>query len=195
MIFDGAAIALLLIFAFWGSKRGILKMVLSIVSFAVAIVLGCLLYNPISALLESAGIGEGISNKILESGALDSVPGVMLDVPFVSEGAEALADSAAAAALCAVSFLAVVILSRLVLFLVSVILSVAGRAPVVRQANGLAGAAAGICVGILIEFIILGVIAVLEIFGKTSVAPLILSDSTLTAIMYNNNPLLGIAGM
>ncbi|MGN1097628.1 MAG: CvpA family protein [Clostridia bacterium] len=193
MIFDAAVLILLLIFVFWGTKRGVVKMIFSAANYAISIFLGCILYRPISGLLEKAGIAEGVSARIMESGAMGNLPGVMLDVPFVSESQQAVADAAASAALGAVSFFSVIVLSRIVLFIVSIILNAAGSMPVIRHANGLVGGIAGLGVGLVVEFIILGAIAVLEIFGKVSVTADLLTDSHIAAFMYNNNPLLGIA--
>ncbi len=51
MITDAAVIGILLVFVFWGSKRGLVKMLLSLLSMAISIVAAFLLYRPISAFL------------------------------------------------------------------------------------------------------------------------------------------------
>ncbi len=190
MISDLVTIGFLLLFIFWGTKRGVMKMALSAVGFTVSVVAGCLLYRPVAQLLQKAEITQGLAEKFTAGGALETLPGVMRDLPFAAEGTAELASAAAQAAVGAVSFIAVVLLVRLVLFVISVILGFAGSLPVVRQANGLGGGIAALAIGVFVEFLVFAVIAMIEVFGKTGIAAKLFDGSHVALIMYNNNPIL-----
>ncbi len=190
MILDIITLALLLVFIFWGTKRGAMKMLLSIVSYGAAIAAGFLFYRPIAELLNTMGITEGLAHKLEQNAAAMLLPGVMRDLPFMAESAGEMAMSAASAAVSAVSFIAAAVLVRLVLFVISAVLGIAGSLPIIRQANGLVGGIAGWGVGVLIELIAFGILAVFEVFGKTGTAAQLMEGSQIAMLIYNNNPLL-----
>lgn len=190
MVLDAVVLAVLLIFIFWGTKRGLAKMALSAVSYVLSMAAGYVLYRPVSEFLIRMKIAEGLVTKMEESGVLERLPGVMLDVPFVSSAADEIYTAAANAAVAIVSFLAVVIIVRLALFFISIIIGAAGSLPVIHQANGLAGGALGFCLGVVFELIVFAVIGVLEAFGTVNIAGGLFADSHIAALIYNNNPLL-----
>lgn len=192
MILDAVVLAVLLIFIFWGTRRGLAKMILSLVSYGVSIVAGYLLYRPVSEMLGRLEVAQGLAAKMEESGVLESIPGIMRDAPLTANAADMVYTAAAEAAVAILSFLAVVIIVRVVLFFVSVIIGVASSLPVVHQANSLGGGVIGFCLGVIFELLVFGVIGVMEAFGSLSVAGDMLAGSHIAALIYNNNPLLGL---
>lgn len=192
MILDAIVIAVLLAFIFWGSKRGMAKMVLSTVSFALSLVAGYVLYRPVSAFLGKMQIAEGLAAKLEESGAIARLPGVMKDIPFASSAAIELYRGVAVAAVTAISFLAVVIIVRFTLFFISLVVGVASNLPVIHQANSLIGGVLGFAMGLLVVLLFFAVIGVMEAFGINNIIGSLLADSNIAALIYNNNPLLDL---
>lgn len=193
MIIDIITVVFLLGFVFWGTKRGAMKMILSAVSLLASVVLGFLLCGPISSALEGLGITAGLTEKLTENiSGIANLPGIMRDVSAVSEAEAELAGSIAHAAVNAVSFLAVIVLARVVLFIVVLIMDVAGSMPVIKQTNSLMGGIAGFVAGIGIVFLVFGIIAVAEVFGSSEIAQQLFSGSYVASLLYDNNPLLGL---
>lgn len=190
MLADVITLALLLVFILWGTKRGLAKMALSAVSYVISLIAGYLLYRPVNSFLAEMRIAEGIASKLRENAIIEYLPGIMQDLPFVSS--DEIYGVIAAAAVTAASFLAVVIIVRLVLFMLSLIIGAANSLPVIHQANSLAGGIMGFVLGLMLELIIFAAIGVLEAFGTASIAAKWLDGSLLAALIYNNNPLLGL---
>ncbi len=191
MITDAAVIGILLIFVFRGSKKGLVKMLFSLLSMAISIVAGFLLYRPISAFLEKMEISKGLAEKLEAGGALDRLPGIMTDTAM-PEVTHELYSTAANAAVSAVGFLGVLIIVRLVLLLISAILGAASDLPVIHQANGFAGGIAGFCLGLTVILVLLAAVGVFEAFGGVNITEPLLKGSNITRLIYNNNPLLGM---
>lgn len=191
MIADSAVIAVLLLCIFWGSKRGIAKMVLNIAGFGISAAAGLLLYKPVSSFLETMEISKGLAEKLRETGAIENMPGIMLD-SAMSYVADDIYAGAANTAVSVISFLAVLIIVRLVLFLISMIMGVASSLPVIHQINGLAGGIAGFCMGAIIILVALAVVGIMEAFGTGSIAEQLFNGSNIALLIYNNNPILGI---
>lgn len=193
MITDLLTVLLLLIFVLWGSKTGAVKMVLRLLSLGASVLIGLALYKPISTGLAGLGIVDGVSAKLAKDfDGLVNLPGVMRDVMTASGAVEELSRSVAEAAVSVMSFLAVVVLTRVLIMVISVVVNVAGSLPVIKQTNGLLGGIFGFLLGILAIFVIFGVMAVAEIFGSAAVAGKIFDGSFLAVLLYDNNPLLGL---
>lgn len=189
MIADALVIAVLLVCIFWGSKQGIAKMFLNILGWAISFVAGVLLYNPVRGLLEAMEISKGIALKLKETGAMEGIPGIMLDraVPGMTEG---IYMEAANTAVSVISFVAVLIIVRVVLFLITLIMGVASNLPVIHQINGLAGGIAGFFVGVVVILVAFAAMGAFEAFGINQAAQ-IFDGSNIAWLIYNNNPLLG----
>ena len=193
MIIDLATVIFMAAFVLWGAKRGAMKMLLSAISFAISMLVGAFVYRPISGLLTNLGIVDGLSQRLAENmESINELPGIMRDVVSISEVEAELSTAIAGAAVTIISFLAVVILARIVLFIVSTVLGLAGAMPVIKQANGLLGGVGGFAVSLLIVLLAFGVIAVMEVFGSAGIAESIFGDSHLAVMIYDNNPLLGM---
>ena len=60
-ISDILVIAIILIFAIWGMKKGFAKAVLGVGSFVISIMLAFALYEPVSMFLKDSVVGEYVS--------------------------------------------------------------------------------------------------------------------------------------
>lgn len=191
MVIDIVLIIFLFAFVLWGTIRGMARMIFSAVSSILALVAGYLLYKPISSVLEKLEVADGLAGKMAQNGIMERLPGIMRDLPMVSSAVDEMYRSVAVAAVGVMSFVAVVIVVKLVLFLVSAIIGLASNLPVVHQANGLGGGLIGFGIGIVFALLIFTVLSALEAFGKIDVMSTWLDGSYIATLIYNNNPLLG----
>lgn len=191
MIIDIALIVFLLAFVLWGTMRGMARMIFSAVSSILALVAGYVLYKPISSILEKLEVADGLAGKMAENGIIERLPGIMRDLPMVSSAVDEMYRSVAVAAVGVMSFVAVVIVVKVVLFLISAIIGLASNLPVIHQANGLGGGLIGFGIGIVFALLIFTVLSALEAFGKIDVMSTWLDGSYIASLIYNNNPLLG----
>lgn len=191
MVIDIVLIVFLLAFVLWGMKSGMARMIFSAVSSILALVAGYVLYKPIGSVLEKLEVADGLAGKMAENGIMENLPGIMRDLPMVSSAVDEMYRSVAVAAVGVMSFVAVVIVVKLVLFLISAIIGLASNLPVVHQANGLGGGLIGFGIGIIFTLLIFTVLSALEAFGKIDVMSTWLDGSYIASLIYNNNPLLG----
>ncbi len=190
MKLDIATLVFLLAFVLWGSRRGLMKTVLSLVSMAVSLVAGYLLFRPVSAMLSRLEVAGAIAKKLSESNMLENLPGVMRDLPIASAATDGLYGAVAQAAVDVLGFMAVVIVVKLALLIISGVLGAASSLPVVRQANGLAGGALGFALGAVFALVVFACLGALEAFGKINIMGELLRGSRFASLLYNNNPLL-----
>ena len=191
MIFDVILLVVLLAFVLWGMKRGVARMIFSAVSSILSLVAGYMLYKPISSVLEKLEVADGLAGKMAENGIMEKLPGIMRDLPMVSSAVDDMYRSVASVAVGVMSFVAVVIVVKLVLFLISTIIGMTSNLPVVHQANGLAGGLIGFGIGIVFTLLVFTVLSALEAFGKIDVMNVWLDGSYIASLIYNNNPMLG----
>ncbi len=190
MKLDIATLAVLLAFVLWGSRRGLVKTAFSLVSMAASLAAGYLLFRPVSAALARLNVADAIAKKLSESDMLASLPGVMRDLPIASAAADGLFGAVAQAAVDVLGFMAVVVVVKLLLFIISATLGIASSLPVVRQANGLAGGALGFALGAVFVLVVFACLGALEAFGKINVMSGLLQGSRFASLLYNNNPLM-----
>lgn len=166
-------------------------MLLSALGLVVSVLAGMFLYKPVSGLF--AGLRESLTLRLSEDiDGMTRLPGIMRDF-IVATGADSvLAETVAGAAVGALSFLSVVVLARLLLTVTGAVMGVAGSLPVIRQANGLLGGLLGFIEGVVALFVIFGVIAVVEALGQPDLAAGMFDGSHIAALIYDNNPLLGL---
>ncbi len=191
MLIDVIMLLLLLVFALYGVKRGGAKMILSMASFVLSLIAGLLLYRPISEILKNTGMAQGLSAKLAERMDITGqLPEIMRSYALSAE--QELFTSIAEAALSVICFIAVLLLVRIILGIVSTFLGIASSLPVLRQANELLGGVLGLLLGVMAVLILLGIFALIEAFGSDGTVEPLLEGSIVTRAIYDNNPLLGL---
>ena len=193
MVTDILTAAVLLAFVFIGSKRGAMKMLLSALGLVVSILAGMFLYQPVSELLAGTGLEARLAEKLGENmDRITELPGIMRDFIAMTGADDKLASAVAGAAVGALCFLSVAVLVRVLLLILGAVMGLAASLPVIRQANGLLGGILGLLEGAVALFVIFGVVALIEAFGHTGLAAKIFDGSHMAALIYDNNPLLGL---
>lgn len=208
-------LAVLAVFTLVGMYRGIIKMIFSVVSLvgtliAVFILLPLItgvvkdntkVYESIQAIVEEQVLPEDMFELKNESEIIDSLdfPAAIKDMLRENNTAQKYAELGVSTLrgyminyisdlifnviMFVVGFLVVFIVLRIIFGLISVL----ARLPVLKEINGLAGAAAGFVMGLALVWL---AFAVITIFGSSALSKAVfdaVNDSALLAFIYEKN--------
>ncbi|MBR1970881.1 MAG: CvpA family protein [Clostridia bacterium] len=182
--------------AYVGSKRGLMRSLVGFASTFASLILGVILYHPVSKWLAGSQFGENISeavNKYFESnppmGEQEGIFSMLMGSEAVSEGAARIATMLF---ISAISFLLVAISSKLIIKIAIVMLNVGTKLPVIKQANALLGALVGALSGIVISYVCIGVVAAFEPSGAAPGLCEMIKNSNIAYLFYYDNGITGI---
>lgn len=189
-------------FALLGFKKGFVRSVVGILSLAASAVLAWLLYPVVSDILTSIGIKMALTENI--QGSLGEYIGGGGELSMLPQGIRAAiesgraelissaADTAAQIALNIIAFIAVLIVSRIIIWLAVRLLNIIAKLPVIGLFNRAAGMLLGALQGVAVVYIILTVIyATAPMDGGTEINSMI-EESALASVMYENNPIVDV---
>ena len=189
-------------FTLFGFKKGLVRSVVGILSLAASVVLAWLLYPVISDILASLGIKMTLTENIQES--LSGYIGGGEELAMLPQGirtaiesgsmelVSSAADTAAQIALNIIAFIAVLIVSRIIIQIAAKLLNIIARLPVIGLFNRAAGMLLGALQGVAVVYIILAVIyATAPMDGGTKMNSMI-EESALASVMYENNPIVDV---
>lgn len=205
-IVDIAIVVIILLFTVLGYKKGLIGMAFSIASFLVALIISFILYIPVANFItNNTQLDETIQSSIInnfknESSAEEATN--MSDVisnyieqkttEVKNAGVEAAAVSLSELSVKALSFIGLYIASKIILLFFAKIADVIAELPLLKQFNKAGGFLAGILKGIIIIYIILGILMlVMPMFASLGIYEAI-SKSMLGSMMFENNILLKI---
>lgn len=178
MIFDIVAVALLLIFFIINMRKGLLKCIYKIISLVVTVVLVFVFMEPIEAFINKTQIGAGIDEAVYEllikedeyneetgriemsdeSEALGLLPVYIEN--SVSEFKEgAIAPAVSNVVKKSVAGIIIFIIAKLVLYLIFMLVDGLFKLPGLKTVNRILGGAVGILYGVVIIYLICGVIS------------------------------------
>ncbi len=183
MILDLILIAIILIFAFIGAKKGFLDTVLRLVNKIVALIVAVMFAKPFAVFLANTPLAD-IAKSITSS--LDNIY-----IAIISESLD-LATVLQSWILIAFSFILLYILTYIVIKILRKFAEAITSLPVLKQINSLAGFAFGVCESLIIIFIIF---AILPLFDSMSLFDTFftqLNNSYLSQYLYNNNFLVNL---
>lgn len=178
---DIILIAILIIFARLGAKRGLIKTLMGAVSTLLSLVLTALIYNPFSQMLYNSPVGEyvrGFVKRLFEEKTQNGIIIPLLDKAI---------ETASMLIINIISFIIIIIAVKLILTFLSRFLNIAAKLPVIKQLNSLLGMFAGAVSGILICYIIVGIIGTLNGEGNISVLKESIENSYIAIKMYEDN--------
>ena len=189
---DIIVVLVVVIAAYIGSKRGLMRSLVGIASTVASLVLGVILYHPVSKYLASSEFGEKITKAVenyFESNPPIEEPQGIFSVLIGTQ--EAMSEGAAQIAsmllISAISFILVIISSKLIIKLAILILGLSTKLPIIKQANALLGAAVGAISGIIITYVCVGIIAALEPSGTALKLCEMIKDSNIACLFYYDN--------
>lgn len=213
-IADFILIGVIALFILAGAARGLVKSLFGLGSIILSLVLAFALYPVVSEYLQQSPVGDfvtesvekmlGERESVINAGASaenDPEAGVAEEggLPEIVQGAlentgEAVKETAsagiAAAALNIISLLTVFIIVRLVLWIAAALLDIVTKLPVIHGCNKLLGAVMGGVSGLLIVYLLLGLLTFTNLLNTTTDFGRTVQSSLLLSQMYENNIIL-----
>lgn len=193
--------AVFVLFIFIGYKKGLLRSLYGIAALAASIIIAYLMYPYIKDIINGSAIGIEVRNlvrtKYVEPGVLSQsldttdLPDYMRSM--VSTGRTSLENALTGffsnLVLNLISFLAVFVITRLLICIVGRILHIISRLPFIRLLDRTGGIIFGIAEALLVLYLVFAVIYAAAPLRDNPAAKAYISNSTLTKTMYENNPL------
>lgn len=184
-------------FALYGLRKGFVGSIVGILALGAAIALAFMLCPIVADILKTLGVEQFISEKIAESISGYAVTDVSLLPTAVRQAIESgtqevilsTANSMARAAISVISFIIVLIVSRIIIWLAIKALGIISKLPVINFFNRTTGFVLGIIEGVAVVYIVLTIVAVTipiksdEGIGKE------IENSIVAKQMYQNNPI------
>lgn len=153
MVFDIILLAVILLCAYFGYKRGFVRTLCGLGSLILSAVASLFLYDDVTEFIKNSPVGEFISKKCLESLAKTDVQ--TLPEFFRKGAADAVGQLQTAAAenmarliIAIISVIVTFVAVRLAIKLLFKIFNIVAKLPVLKQFNHLLGLAFGILNGI-----------------------------------------------
>lgn len=193
--------AVFIVFIIIGCKKGLLRSLYGIAALAASIIIAYLLYPYIKSIISDGLFGDWIRSMVhtryVEPGlASDSLSSAALPEyvrSMVATGRIEL-DSALTVfisdlVLNLFSFIAVFIVTRILISILGKVLHLISKLPVIRFFDKIGGAIFGLIESLLVLYLIFTIIYAVTPLRDNPVTKTYISDSTLTKTMYENNPL------
>ena len=178
---DIALVAVIALFMLWGSKRGLIRTLVGAASTLVSLILSMVLYRPVSRFLYDSSIGDSVQSYVKELLVKNANGGTQLLIN------DAIVETASMIVINVISFVAVIIIVKIAVSLLACVANITAKLPVLKQANSLLGMAAGALSGILVCYIVIGVIASLGGNEAMSGAAQSIEKSYLAINLYDGN--------
>lgn len=169
--------ALILLMAYLGAKRGLIRTLIGLSSTVISLIISMLLYRPVSLFLSASPLKDAVQSYIEK---IVSEKGNELSALLLQSSTEA----ASQIVIDVISFVAVIILAKIIISLVGGMLNVISKLPVIHQANSLLGLIIGAVSGIVICYIAVGVIGAVAEHSQISKA---IENSILVSYLYETN--------
>ena len=201
IIIDIIILGIIAAYTFLGYKQGIAKAVLKLVSFFIAIIVAFVLYKPVSNfIIKNTNWDENLkevmcSNIKLNEENEDDSTNIMKSVvehnliAGTNRTIDEVAEVFSIKLIRVATIIGLYIITRIILLFITALTELITSLPLIKQINQTAGLAYGFLKGILIVFIILGVIYIISPAIKTNI-PTLINETVITKLLYNHNYLL-----
>ena len=178
---DIILIAILIIFTRIGAKKGLIKTLFGAVSTLLSLLITALIYNPVSQILSNSEMGHFIRAFVRKALEQKAQKGTI--IPFIDKATQ----TASMLIINIISFIIIIIVTRLILAFISRVLNIASKLPLIKQLNSILGIIAGALSGILVCYIVIGVIGALNGEGNISIMQESIESSYIAIKLYENN--------
>ena len=209
IVLDIIIIAIIIANIYICYKKGLVKLAVGLVAVLVAIILSVILYKPVSNLIiKNTGIDKKIENVIIENFSADTQNGGETKYVGVIDYLEKYANDAVTktqneivyetAGTMAVKItnvivlLAIFIIVRAVLVLLTFVSDAITSLPLIKQCNEVGGVIYGIIKALLIVYILLAIVFLIVLVSGNSTISDMISSSHITKFFYEHNILLNI---
>ena len=217
-LLDVIIIGVLVLFMYIGYRRGLIRTVFSLVSFALSILLSIYLYPIVAEWLRATPVFTALKGYIMRTMGLEEVvqghtveliatlplPDLvrrslehhntpnMFELLNVHSIEEYIAGFFAGMAVNIIAMILVFIIVRIILGVLSGMLDVVGRLPVIRTFNRGGGLLLGLIQGVVIVWIGLAIMNLFFLDPTNTELVRLLDQSLLAGFIYENNPIMAI---
>lgn len=207
VITDLILIAIVMVFVIIGYVKGLTGSLIKLASFIVAVVLALILYKPLSNVaMQKTQIDEKIETAIIQNFSKtenqneENMPTTLVEsinnkieketTDARNEIVEKTAKSTTLTIMRVGTAIAIYLAVRLVLFIVSVLAKGITQLPLLKEVDKAGGIAYGLVQGIVMVYVLLGIISLISVVWPNNPAVEAISQSYIGLILYNNNIIL-----
>ena len=205
IIVDLILIACFILFIFVGYKKGLAGSLIKLCSFVIALILALALYKPVAnAIKDNTQIDENIKSTIVETFGQqeqtqeenmpkDLVQNISSEIENAT--AEAVNNTAQSISDTIINIgagIVIFIVARLLLIIVSIFAKQIVKLPIIGLVDKVGGIAYGAVEGIVIIYIVLGLISLSSLIWVDNAVVTAITNSGIGSFLYNNNIILKI---
>lgn len=209
LILDIILIGVILGNIFAGYKRGLIKVAFGLVAFIVSLAIALVLYKPVTdAVIKNTTIDERIERTIIDAGSkkmqnataqeLNTIDGYL--EKYVGNAVATTQNTVVEQAAPVITqklvstfiFIALMVITRILLSLVSFLADTLAELPLIKQFNELGGAIYGLLLGLIIIYVALAIVFFIMSMSNNMTIINIIESSYVTKIFYTHNLLLTI---
>ena len=209
IILDIIVIAIFALNIFICYKKGLVKLAVGLIAVIASVILSMIFYKPVSNMvIENTEFDEKIENAIIENFTVNIEENeenedngfIKYIEKYVDDAASKTtneivieaADTIAVKVINICVILAIFILARIVLILLTFISDIITGLPIIKQCNEVGGIIYGIVKALLIVYVVLAIVFfIVYTTGNTAITDVI-SNTYITKFFYDNNLLLTI---
>lgn len=189
------------IFIFLGYRTGLLRSVFRVVAFILSLIIAYYLYTYLRDIIAIGSIGDSIRQLVktkfvdpqIASNSLNqnALPEYMQSMVVMGqvELSDAYASFISNLVINILSFLAVFIITRLLISIIGFIVKFVSRLPIIRFFDKIGGVIFGVLESVLILYIAFALIYAITPLRDNPQTQTYISESVLAKTMYENNPL------
>ena len=205
IIVDLILIACFILFIFVGYKKGLAGSLIKLCSFVIALILALALYKPVAnAIKDNTQIDENIKSTIVETFGQqeqtqeenmpkDLVQNISSEIEnATSEAVNNIAQSISDTIINIGAGIVIFIVARLLLIIVSIFAKQIVKLPIIGLVDKVGGIAYGTVEGIVIIYIVLGLISLSSLIWVDNAVVTAITNSGIGSFLYNNNIILKI---
>ena len=205
IIVDLILIVFFILFIFVGYKKGLAGSLIKLCSFVIALILALALYKPVAnAVKDNTQIDENIKSTIVETFGQqeqtqeenmpkDLVQNISSEIEnATSEAVNNIAQSISDTIINIGAGIVIFIVARLLLIIVSIFAKQIVKLPIIGLVDKVGGIAYGAVEGIVIIYIVLGLISLSSLIWVDNAVVTAITNSGIGSFLYNNNIILKI---
>ena len=181
---DIILVLVVVLFMFFGYKRGFSKTLLSVLSSIISVVFSVIFSNPVANLVLKSPLGEMISDF-----AETVIKRNLGASELVESSASIMAEGVATVVSSVISFILIALIIKIAVMLIAQAVGIVKKLPIIKQVNAALGAIVGIFSGLVISYVLVGIIFALNV-GEVIESGLMIEsieNSIVCSQMYYNN--------
>ena len=200
MILDIILIAIIIICAYLGHKRGFVRALCNIFSWIISIIVAFMTYKPIAEYITQSPVGVFIQGEMSKSVLASETDFSSFPEIFrkpleagINEAATTMSETLSSVIICIISVILTVILVKLLIKVILKVLNVFAKLPVIKQFNRLLGFVFGVVSGCFWVCIIVLALTYISLIPGTEVLHEMMDSSAVVTLVMDNSFLTGFS--